>query len=50
MDQSNLTAVTQGSVWTLTANDLHIKKDCLDNLGSPSKVLGIERYSVIHVY
>ena len=38
VDQKKLHAQTQGHVWTLTANDLEIKKDCLDTLGIPLAV------------
>lgn len=38
VDQKQLHADTQGKVWTLTANDLLLKKDCLDHLGIPFTV------------
>jgi len=35
VDQKKLHAQTQGQVWTVTASDLLLKKDCLDHLGIP---------------
>jgi len=38
-------------VWTLTANDLLLKKDCLDNLGIPFTVRSgtVKKLSVVRV-
>ena len=49
VDQTKLKAVTHGGVWTLTADDLVIKKDCLDSLGIPFTVRrgAVKKLSVV---
>jgi hypothetical protein len=52
IDQKQLHAQTQGKVWTLTADDLSLKEDCLDNLGLPVAVRSgtIKKFTLVRFW